>query len=127
MTTDRNPANQMIERVERRGGPPTQASAHLSGLVQQLGRLVADHVALARVELSTEAAKIGTRAATLLVLGSFLLAGYFLMIAGIAIGLSAWLRPTVSLLIVGGLNLIAGACGVWIASARWRRADGARS
>src|SRR5437667_11794800 len=68
--------------------------------VDGLGRLVADHVKLARLELVADVKVQGRRAATIAVIVPFIFLGYALGCVGLALVLGRWLGEAVAFFIV---------------------------
>jgi hypothetical protein len=86
-----------------------------------LGQLVADHIKLARLELTADARSYGQGVATLLIAGAVLLLGY--AFAWLAIGLALarlWGAP-IAFAAVAVLHLIAGAIAISTAVTRMKK------
>jgi hypothetical protein len=81
-------------------------------LVLSIGKLVADHLALARLEIGEDARRIGGQLATVALFIPFVFAGYALLSGALAAVLARWLTPAGALLLVGGVNLLAGGIGL---------------
>jgi hypothetical protein len=84
----------------------------LKETVDNLGRLLADHLKLARVELTADAKAYGRRVSLLAVAAGGLLFGYaFACLAG-AFALATVIGTPLAFLAVGGLHLVAGSVGL---------------
>lgn len=106
---------------------PDQAGglAELFGsLAEGLGKLVTEHIELARLELSQEARTLGGQVARLLVFLPFVLIGYLFLCAALAALLSRWLGWGGSLLLVGALNALGGGVGIALAVGALKRRQG---
>ncbi len=89
----------------------------LSRASDSLGRLIRDHIGLARLELKGEARKITTEAMIGLSALPFVLAGIVMMDVALSIGISSWVGGAWAFLIVGAFNLlIAGSLGLYAAT-----------
>jgi hypothetical protein len=86
-----------------------------------VGRLIRDHVHLARVEVVTDARRFGRRSAWLIVFAPLALAGW----GTVGLAAAAYLAPRVgapaALLLVGGVQLAIGALGIAVVARRLRR------
>jgi len=91
--------------------------------VDGLGRLVADHIKLARLELVADVKVQGRRAVTIALIVPFVFLGYALGCVGLALALGRWLGEAVGFFIVGGFHFFAGALAVAVALARLRNAS----
>src|SRR6185436_18944490 len=89
--------------------------------IDGLGRLVADHVKLARLELVADVKAQGRRAAAVALAVPFILLGYALACVGLALALSRWLGGAGAFFAVGGAHLLGGIVAVALAAARLRR------
>lgn len=86
-----------------------------------LGRLIADHVRLAKLELLVDARTLGRQASLLLIALPLCLVGYlFVCLAGI-FALAPLLGRVAAFLLVGGAHVIFGAGALWVAVRRLRR------
>jgi len=81
-------------------------------LVDSLGQLIAQHVALARLELSEEARSMGRALGTLALFIPLLVVGYALLCLALALALGHFLPLAWAVCAVGGANLLAGALGL---------------
>jgi uncharacterized membrane protein YqjE len=104
------------EQVPGRYGPESGLAALISRLGDGLGKLLEQHLQLARLELSADArslAAIGGRLALFLPL---VLVGYGLISGALVVALLRVLPLELSLLVVGGGNLLLGGVGGWRAA-----------
>jgi hypothetical protein len=86
-----------------------------------LGRLIADHVRLAKLELLVDARSLGRQASLLIVALPLCLVGYlFLCLAGI-FALAPLLGRVAAFLLVGGAHIVFGGGALWVAVRRLRR------
>ncbi len=107
-----------VEDNERRG-----LTSALSRLTDSLARLLSEHVALARAEVREDLRALGRDVAVVATFMPLLVVGYALVCVALALGLSAWLGSAWSFALVGGINLLAGAVAIAVATRRLRRAD----
>jgi hypothetical protein len=77
-------------------------------LVDGIGQLLAQHVALARLELSEEARTVGRAVGTMALFVPLLIVGYAMLCLGIAFALSPFLSVPGAVLLVGLVNLVGG-------------------
>src|SRR5688572_21839686 len=84
-------------------------------LADGLGKLVTDHITLARLELSQDARGLLKDVAGILVFAPFVLVGYGFLCAALAVALASFMSPAVAVLLVGLLNVIGGGAGIAIA------------
>jgi len=82
-------------------------------LVDGLGQLLGQHVALARLELGEEARTLGRTLGTLALFTPLLVVGYAMLCFGVAFALAPWLSLPGAVLLVGTVNLLAGGVGLW--------------
>lgn len=102
-----------------RSRPPRPTSegglaAQLNQIFDGLTRLITQHLDLARLELAEEAKTVGGNLARVAAFVPLVLVGYLFLCAALAIWIGAWLTPAAGWAIVGGVNLVAGAVGVWV-------------
>lgn len=96
-------------------------AALLKETADGLGRLIADHVRLAKLELLVDARSLGRQASLLLIALPLCLVGYlFLCLAGI-FALAPLLGRVAAFLLVGGAHVLFGAGALWVAVQRLRR------
>jgi uncharacterized membrane protein YqjE len=97
--------------------PSDATNGSISSLVVKLadglGKLVTEHLELAKVELVDDAKELGLLVARLAVVVPFLLVGYALLCAGIALVVSTWIPLYAVLLILAVLNLLGGGLGLY--------------
>jgi len=93
----------------------------LARLVQGVGNLVTNHLALARIEIGDDVHAIGARLGTMALFLPLVLVGYGLVCGALAVFLGRWLTLAGALLAVGGANLVAGGIGLKVASAHLMR------
>ncbi|HLT30693.1 MAG TPA: phage holin family protein [Myxococcaceae bacterium] len=89
--------------------------AQLNHIFDGLTRLILQHLDLARLELAAEARTLGNNLARVAAFLPLVMVGYIFLCGALAIWLGAWLTPAAGWAIVGGVNLVAGALGVWFA------------
>jgi uncharacterized membrane protein YqjE len=82
-------------------------------LVDGLGQLLAQHVALARLELGEEARSLSRALGTLALFTPLLVVGYAMLCFGLAFALARWLSVSGAVLLVGAANLVVGGAGLW--------------
>ena len=82
-------------------------------LVDGLGQLLAQHVALARLEFSEETRGLGRALGTLALFIPLLVVGYAMLCFGVAFALAGWLSLPGAVLLVGAANLLGGGVGLW--------------
>jgi uncharacterized membrane protein YqjE len=82
-------------------------------LVDGLGQLLAQHVALARLELGEEARGLSRALGTLALFTPLLVVGYAMLCFGLAFALARWLSVPGAVLLVGAANLLVGGVGLW--------------
>jgi hypothetical protein len=87
-----------------------------------LGRLIADHIKLARVEIVADARAYGRRAGLLAVAAAFLVVGYLFVWLAAALGLALLIGEPLAFLAVAGLHLIGGAIGLMVVTRKLRQA-----
>ncbi|HME92478.1 MAG TPA: phage holin family protein [Myxococcaceae bacterium] len=92
--------------------PKKDADGSLSPLITKLadglGRLLSEHLELARLELKGDAKALATVGARLAVALPFALVGYAFLCAALCLALSHWLILEAVVAVVGALNLLAG-------------------
>lgn len=84
----------------------------VGALADGLGKLVTEHIELARLELSEDARAWGGEVGLLLAFAPFVLVGYTFLCAAGAAALSRWIGWAGSLLLVGGVNVAVGGVGI---------------
>ena len=108
-----------VEDTERGG-----LGGALARLADGLGRLLADHFALARVELREDLRLIARDAAMIAAFVPFVLIGYALLCVALATLLSTWVGSAGAFAIVGGVNLLVGGVGAAVAAGRLKQRPG---
>ena len=96
-------------------------SSLVTRLADALGRLMTEHLELAKLELKGDAKVLATLAGKLAVSIPFLLVGYAFLCAGICLFLSRWLALDAAVAAVGGVNLILGGLLAYAAVRRLNR------
>ncbi|HZJ54392.1 MAG TPA: phage holin family protein [Myxococcaceae bacterium] len=109
-------------------GPAHRTPNHRPGtaelLVQlagELGNLVSQHVALAKLELGETARRTGLGVAQIAAFAPLVLVGYAFLNAAAALALSRWLPLAAAVALVGLLNVVVGLVGVALAARSFRR------
>lgn len=87
-------------------------------LTDGLGKLVTQHLTLARVELMEDARAMGQDVALIAAFVPFVLVGYAFLCGALAVALARWVGWAGALALVGALNLVGGGLGIARASAR---------
>jgi hypothetical protein len=104
--------------------PGKQDAEGLASLVSRmadgLGRLLAQHLALAKLELAEDARAMGGDLGKVAAFIPFVLIGYALLCSALGVYLAEWLGLAGGLLAVGGANLIGGGLGAYLAVNRLR-------
>lgn len=100
--------------------PPRTADL-LVQLVGELGHLVAQHIALAKVELGASARRAGIGVAQVAACAPLVLVGYAFLNAALALALARWLPLAGAVALVGLLNVVVGTLGVVLAARAFRR------
>ncbi len=90
-------------------------------LVDGLGELLAQHVALARVEVGEEVQSVARVAGTVALVTPLLVVGYALLCLALAFALSSLVGLASALALVGAANLLAGGIGLWAVRTTLRR------
>lgn len=97
------------------------ASELLGQLAGDLGHLVAQHVALAKLELAESARRAGIGVAQIAACAPLVLVGYAFLNAALALALGRWMPVAGAVALVGVLNVAGGVVGVLTAARRFRR------
>lgn len=92
---------------------PPAVTDLVARLVDGLGQLIAQHVALARIELGEEARSVSRAFGTLALFTPLLVVGYAMLCFGVAFVLARWLSVPGAVLLVAAVNLLAGGLGLW--------------
>src|SRR5207248_11738278 len=86
----------------------------LTNLADGIGKLVTQHLTLARMELAEDAKAVGTQLGKIIAFVPFVLIGYALLCVAGAVALSQIVPLAGALAIVGGVNVLGGAVGILI-------------
>lgn len=105
------------------GGPEHRPGTAelLVQLAHELGHLVSQHIALAKLELGATAKRTGLGVAQIAACAPLVLVGYGFLNAGLAIALGRWLPLAGAVALVGLLNVLLGVLGVVLAARSFRR------
>ena len=90
-------------------------------LAGELGNLVSQHIALARLELGETARRTGLGVAKVAACAPLVLVGYAFLNAALALWLGRWLSLPGAVALVGLLNVAGGALGIVLAARSFRR------
>jgi hypothetical protein len=101
-----------------RGGPAIQL---VRETLDGLGRLVSQHVKLARLELSADLRAMGTRVASVVALALLMLLGYALTMVGLALLLAGDRRLAFAFGAVGLVHLLGAGAAMLVLVARGER------
>ena len=107
-------------RTGRETDGPGRRSCWSSWRVE-LGHLLAQHIALAKVELGASARRTGMGVAQIAACAPLVLVGYAFLNAALALALGRWLPLAGAVALVGVLNVVAGVLGVLLAARAFRR------
>ena len=109
-------------------GPTRSTGDHRPGtaallvqLAHELGNLVNQHIALAKLELGQTAKRTGLGVAKIAAFAPLVLDGYGVLNAALALLLRRWLGPAGAVALVGLLNVVVGLVGVGLAARSLRR------
>jgi hypothetical protein len=100
---------------------PPGTTELLQQLAGELGHLLAQHIALAKVELGASARRTGLGVAQIAACAPLVLVGYAFLNGALALALVRWLSPAAAVAVVGLLNVGAGCLGVLLAARAFRR------
>ena len=100
---------------------PPGTTELLQQLAGELGHLLAQHIALAKVELGASARRTGLGVAQIAACAPLVLVGYAFLNAALALALGRWLSLASAVAAVGLLNVGAGCLGVLLAARAFRR------
>jgi len=89
--------------------------------IEGLGRLVADHIKLARVEMSADAREYGRHVGLLALAGLLVVLGYAFACLALTLALAHWMGAPLAFLAVGAVHVVAGAIGLRAIRARLKR------
>jgi uncharacterized membrane protein YqjE len=90
-------------------------------LVDDLGQLISQHVALARLELGEEARSMGRVATSVALVVPLFLVGYALLCFGVALALDDVMGLTAAVFLVGGVNILIGLVALLVARQALKR------
>ena len=93
----------------------------LAQLVGELGHLVSQHIALAKLELGATARRTGLGVAQIAACAPLVLVGYSFLNAALALALAPWLSLPWAVALVGLLNVAGGVLGIVLAARSFRR------
>jgi uncharacterized membrane protein YqjE len=99
-----------------KGDPAGGIAASLTQLADGLGKLITQHLKLVRIELEEDARVVGSQLARIAVFVPFVIVGYALLCVALAVGLTAFMPLWGSLAAVGGVNLVGGGIGIYVAT-----------
>lgn len=108
----------------RTGNTPGHRSGTTELLVQlvgDLGHLVSQHIALAKLELGETASRVGLGVGQIAACAPLVLVGYAFLNAALALWLARWLSLPGAVALVGVLNVVGGAVGIVLAARSFRR------
>ncbi len=100
---------------------PPGTTELLQQLAGELGHLLAQHVALAKVEFGASARRTGLGVAQIAACAPLVLVGYAFLNAALALALGRWLSLAGAVAVVGLLNVAVGCLGVLLAARAFRR------
>ncbi|HEY1904769.1 MAG TPA: phage holin family protein [Myxococcaceae bacterium] len=93
----------------------------LAQLAHELGNLVSQHIALAKLELGQTAKRTGLGVAQIAAFAPLILVGYGFLNGALALLLGRWLPLAAAVALVGLLNAVVGLLGVALAARSFRR------
>jgi hypothetical protein len=99
-----------------RTDPDRGIAATLTQLADGIQKLITQHLTLARLEISQDARALGKVLARMAVFVPFVLVGYALLCGALAVLLSRAIPLDAALAVVGGVNAVAGAIGLYFAA-----------
>ena len=102
-------------------GKPDGVIALARETADALGRLTVEHLRLVRLEMKADLQAMTRRAAVLASLGTLLIVGYGLGMAGLAILLGEGVSAGSALLIIGGTHFLVAGVAIIISLLRLRR------
>ena len=95
-------------------------AALVGRMADSFGRLVSQHLTLARLELAEDAKAMGLDVARIVAFVPFVLVGYVFLCGALSVALAAWVGYAWALTAVGALNLVGGGLGIWQAISRFQ-------
>ena len=90
-------------------------------LAGELGHLVSQHIALAKLELGEAARRTGLGVGVIAAFAPLVLVGYAFLNAALALWLGRWLSVPGAVALVGLLNVVGGVLGVVLGARAFRR------
>ena len=93
----------------------------LAQLFGELGHLVSQHIALAKLELGETARRTGLGVAQIAACAPLVLVGYAFLNAALALAIERWMSLAAAVALVGLLNVAAGVLGIVLAARSFRR------
>jgi uncharacterized membrane protein YqjE len=96
-------------------------SSLVTRLADALGRLLTEHLELAKLELKGDAKALARLGGKLAASIPFLLVGYSFLCAGLSLYLSRWMALAGAVALVGGVNLVVGGVLAYAAVRRLNR------
>lgn len=103
-------------RLEEMMPNQTGIPALITRLADGLGKLVTDHITLAKLELSEDAKAMGIEVAKILAFVPFVLVGYAFLCAAAAFAIAPFVGTVGALAIVGFVNVVGGGVGLYSAA-----------
>lgn len=101
-----------------------ESDGSIAGLVSRMadgmGKLVSQHLALAKLELAEDAKAVGGEVAKVAIFLPFVLLGYALLMVALSFVLARWLGLAGGFAVVGAVNLVGGAAAAGLAVSRLR-------
>ena len=111
----------MTARTQRTDGARQGMAELVVQLVADFSHLVAQHVALAKLELQNSARTVGLSVGQIAGFAPLILVGYAFLNAGLALALARWLPLAGAVALVGLINIVGGMVGIARAARRLRR------
>jgi uncharacterized membrane protein YqjE len=111
----------MTARTQKTDGARQGMAELVTQLVGDFSHLVAQHVALAKLELQKSARTVGLSVGQIAAFAPLILVGYAFLNAGLALALARWLPLPGALALVGLVNVLGGMAGIAGAARRLRR------
>ncbi|WP_224367184.1 phage holin family protein [Hyalangium versicolor] len=93
-------------------------AALVGRMADSFSRLVSQHITLARLELAEDAKAMGLDVARIVAFVPFLLVGYLFLCGALSVVLATWMGYAGGLAVVGGINVVGGGLGIWLAVSR---------
>jgi hypothetical protein len=99
---------------------PMVQPSHLRALLESVQALLDGHIRLFKVELAEDAKVIGVQVGKIAALAPLILVGYGFLCIALALFLRRFMSADLAFLLVGVLNLVAGAVGIALAALKLR-------